>query len=96
MKLPVDLKTFKPTLKLESKTFVPSTIPKIELSPAKSTEEKKEMEKIELKKSKMEELFESKLNLNAPIFKPLGPVVMPELTKAEKRKAKNQAKKAKK
>ena len=78
MKLPMDLKSFKPTLKLESKTFKPTTIPKIEHSPAKKGEDKKELD-IKLQESKMDfPSLISKLNLNAPIFKPLNPVALPE------------------
>ena len=88
LKLPQNLKNFKPTLKLESKTFVPSTIPKIELSPVKKQEDDKVV--------KMEIPTDSKLNLNAPIFKPLVPVPVPEQSKAAQRKAKNEAKKARK
>jgi hypothetical protein len=77
MKLPMDLKSFKPTLKLESKTFKPTTIPKIEHSPAKKIEDKKELD-LKLQESKMDSPLISKLNLNAPIFKPLNPVALPE------------------
>ena len=91
MKLPKDLKFFKPTLKLESKTFVPSTLPKIELSPPKKMEEGKNEKGV-----KMEIPAESKLNLNAPIFKPLNPVPVPEMSKAAQKRAKNEAKRARK
>jgi len=83
------MKLFKPTLKLESKTFVPSTIPKIELSPQKKQDDKKS-EKMEIPSS------ESKFNINAPFFTPLNPVPVPEISKTAQKKAKNEAKKARK
>ena len=72
---------------------MPSTVPKIELSPPKEKEPKKDKK---LQVLKMEFTADSKLNLNAPIFKPLNPVPVPEISKAAQRKAKNEAKKARK